>query len=624
MRAILSSLLLETKFGWIRNVLFIIISALLIFIEAFTDFPYTPEEHEEMSKTVRLFEILFYWIVILAIFRQCVLRDLDSREYFCQHPINYKYHFLGKCVFLCLINVLVDLLSFSIYELSEFYYGNSLGSFPVNNPTERLFAAMARSLFASGLILLIAIFRPFHFALLIGVLTGAFILIDAKPILENYIPLFANNFRASLFWSPVLWLLGMTIFEWKMTQTPGTARFFSLQRFGWIQKLHLTKIAPWAITIISVVLAFYLNRPQHELSPIQKVRKELMSSIRQLRNHENMDTRNFSFKFQQEHQWIADELSTFAEQEWKQLHQEFGIRFSEESPIDVFIKQSDEHTLGSTRGAFIIINSATISSSYNKKATLKRTFRHELAHVLINRLSDYQFVDKADILGGFFHEGLAELVERNWNANDTALTREAALHYKTYDQDLIALLPKLGRFSEYDYDLNYSLGYVFWGEFVKIYGRGKVKNFLLALEELGEEDDQYKGLPFLFHKANAAKIDLYKVFQASKLAMSTVHEELDDQMILDTQPLKNFKAVRLESNLILIPYEFQNQAHALCKFREKDSIHTSTEKIKKWSYQGRMGGLCNPPGNKEGELQLLIYFDSGIDFRSRWIDVPKK
>ncbi|POZ50132.1 hypothetical protein [Methylovulum psychrotolerans] len=625
MKAIIQSLLLETKIGLIRNLLFVVISALLVFFEAFTDFPFSPhaQAQEYTSKDEQLLDILIYWILFLAIFRQCVLRDLDSRIYFAQHPLNYKSHFIGKCIFLCLIFVLVDLLVFAVRGFCGFYYSYSLGAFTLNTYTDRLVADIAGSLFSGGFILLISLFRPLHFALLIVIVIGAFVLVDAQPNSASYVPLFAESFRPSLFWAPVPWLLGMYLYEWKMTRTPVAIVGFVLQRYPRLQKLHLTKIVPVLITSGCLGFAIYLNWPEQKLSPIQKVRQELLGAIRQLRHQDSTETNYFSFKFQQEHQWIADELTPFADQEWQHLHKEFGIPFKEKPRVEVFIKPSDEHTLGSTRGTFIIINSATTHSADDQGENLKKTFRHELTHVIINRLSDFQFIENADILGGFFHEGLAELAEHNWNTDDPVLLGEAALHYKAYDEGLMSLLPKLSQFSDYDYDVNYGLGYVFWGEFVKIYGRGKVKDFLYAVGDIDAQDGEYKGIQFLFHQANLAKIDLYKVFQASELTMANVLKGLDPQLLAQVQALKHFKATRFETDKILIPYLFESPAHALCKFRQNDSLHTQTERIVKWSYQGNTGGLCNLPKHNGDELQLLIYFDSGIVFRSRWIKMPK-
>lgn len=173
MKAIIHSLLLETKVGLIRNLLFVVISALLVFFEVFTDFPFIPhaQAQEHTSKDEQLLDIMVYWIILLAIFRQCVLGDLDNRTYFAQHPLNYKSHFIGKCIFLCLIFIVVDLLVFAVHGFCGLYYSHSLGVFTLNTYTDRLVADIAGSLFSGGFILLISLFRPLHFALLIVIVT---------------------------------------------------------------------------------------------------------------------------------------------------------------------------------------------------------------------------------------------------------------------------------------------------------------------------------------------------------------------------------------------------------------------------------------------------------------------
>ncbi len=623
MNAFVASIFLETKTSMTRNILFVMLCTLLFYFSTFTDFPYAQHESEDMSTRARLLGELISWIILLAVFRRTVLRDLDDRDYFSQHPINYKVHFLGKCFCVCLLLILINLIDALINQLFGVYYGNSLGSFIENDVLENLSVYLTGSLFASGFILLLALFQPWHFALLIGMIAGVFQAIDNQLIMEDQVPFLSDKFQTSLVWAPVPWLLGMFVFEWKMTRTSASAKFLSTRRLRWLKKLHIIKLGAVVITLACLYFTIDMINDHKSNSPIKKLRNNLKASLRQLRNQESAGSRYFSFKFQKESQWLFEQLSRYADQEWQLLHKEFDMLVDEHSKINVFIKISDEHTFGSTRGSFVVINAETINSSYDKKTTLNKTFRHELAHVLINHKSDYQFVYRKNIFGDFFHEGLAELVERNWNTNNTELIDEAALHYKIYDQDLVNLIPKLGRFSEYDYHLNYSLGYVFWSQFVKMYGREKVNDFLWILGDKLAQDREYEGLQFLYHKASIAEIDLYKVFHATKKTLDLALESIDVQVKAQTQGLKNFKATRLESHKILIPYEFQNHTRAFCKFRKKDTLQSSKEKVEPWNYQGRIGGLCNTPENNVDELQLLIYFDGNIDFRSRWIDMPK-
>lgn len=622
MNAILSAFWWEARVCLARNMLFVTLSLLLVLLVVFKDFPFSPPEAEENAKEAAQLGFLIDLLLVLAIFGRSVIQDLDDRWFFAQHPLDYRLRFIGKCLFVFLLNLSVTLLSFAVHGLAEWEYGNSLGSISAN-PSESIATEMANCLFMAGFILCIALCRPLHYALLTGFVMGAFYLADAHPGWREFMPLWSRSYQASLLGAPLPWLLGMYIYQWQMRRSVAAGGWFGGRRGRWLSKLRLRQWAPWAVTLACIGFAVYLNTPRNTMSPVQAARTELANSLRGFDNQGSAESRYFRFKFQHGHQAIADALAGFADQEWRRLHEEFGIDFDEAGgKLDVFIKPSNEHQLGSTRGAFVIINADRFDAADRQALRLRKTLRHELTHVLINRQSDYRLANRKDIFAGFFHEGLAELAENNWNAADTARLQEAALNYRVYDRDLIELLPKIGWVEPYDYELNYSFGYVFWLEFAQLYGRDKIRDFLWQLGEFDDADRQYQGLQFLFHKARQADIDLYKVLQAAKTRLQQAAAGLDRRMLAETLALNNFKAAGLDGERILIPYQFPAAVGVECKFRRKDSLQSRSVAVDEWSYQGRQAGTCPRPEAQEDELQLLVGYAEGVVFRSRWIEAP--
>lgn len=630
MKAIITSCWMEAKISFTRDFLLIFIYSLAIFFEKFTDFPFQAETVESFTPVSELSMILVSCCIFLAVFCRSIFRDLDDREYYNQHPLNYQQHFIGKCIYISLVFVVISLIDFVIPLIRNIYYSSSLVTYSFSNLLDSLIFDLSSGLYMAGLLLFASLFRPFHYALLIILVSAIFYLGETWPSIKPLLPAFSIKPTSPLpylFFVPIYWLLGMIIFNQRMVLAPKKKTSLIIKKLAWLKKIHISKWIPIAITATLVMIIFRTASEQIdvETSPFESARAELAQSVYRIKNQTSLNSEYFSFKFQKHNQWIFEELSNYADSEWKSLHKEFSIPFNEEDiyMIDVFIKASQQHQLGSTRGSFVILNADAINASANKKQTLKKTFRHELAHVLINQLSQYQFSIRTDILGGFLHEGLATLVEHNWNPNDENSIKEAALHFKTFDQTLFEILPKSGYFSQYDYRLNYTLGYVFWGEFVKLYGQQKVQYFLSTLGSYDEEENQFSGISFLFHKANLANIDLYKVFHKSRMTLESSYTKLDTPIATDTKQLKDFKAARLDKDKLLIPYQFINPANVYCLFRKKESLDIENQPLQEKDYSGRKGGLCKIPQETADEVQLIIRFKNQINFYSPWIDVPE-
>ncbi|MBK8816145.1 MAG: hypothetical protein IPN42_11910 [Methylococcaceae bacterium] len=622
-KAILHSCRWEFKAGTIRNCVFISIIVLLTLFGTFTDFPYSPlEKNQEGEKIGRLFNFLTMQLIILMVFRYAIFRELDDREFFNQHPIDYKSHYLGKCLFLLVMSVAGDVLAFSVYDVADYYYGNSLGTYSASSFTNKLPTHLSNSLVGAAFIFLAALCRPFHYAVLIAVLTAGFWAVDSHPEIGVYLPFFSTGYGANLIWAPFLLFFGMYWFEWRMIRQPAKqAKFLSNTRFKRLKKLKLNRLLPITMTLVCLGLAVYVARPQPKMPTNRQLENRLFSTLSPLYDQELIETSYFNFSFEKQNRWIAESAAEYADRTWRQLHEEFGVAFDESATLDVFIKASDEHALGTTRGAFIIINANTVNAADDKQSTLNATLRHELTHVLINRLSQYRLVDKNGILSSFLHEGLAQLAEHRWNVNEAHLKQEAALHYNVYGLEILELLPKLERYSEFDYDLNYSLGYVFWTEFVNTYGRHKIKDFLKALADDDPDDKNFEGVQFLFHKAALANIDLYQLLQNSKRQFVLNLAGIDQQILLQAQQLKKPKTLRLPDDTILIPYRFEKSQRIRCIFRKKDSLETRKEWAKTWIYHDYTGSLCHSAKHAKEKVQIVVFFDFGLELRSAWIDI---
>lgn len=630
MKTILTSFWMEARISFTRDFLLIFLYTLTIFFEKITDFPFQIEIIEKFGPSSELSMILISCCIFLAIFCRTIFRDLDDREYYSQHPLNYRQHFFGKYIYICVIFVLISSIDLLIPLLRDIYYSSSLVAYDFSDLLDALAYDLSTGLYMAGLLLFVSLFRPFHYAFLIATVSAVFYLAQTWPYIKDWLPIFTlerSKLLPYLLYSPIFCLLGMILFEHRMTLAPKQKKAF-FKKLSWVKKAHPLKWVPTLIMLMMVGLIFRLvgNQIDLESSPFESARTEFMQSVRQIKNQTSLPSEYFSFKFQKDNQWIFEELSKYADKEWEMLHKEFSIPFKKEDQyqISVFIKASQKHQLGSTRGSFIVINAETLNASANKKSALKRTFRHELAHVLINHLSQYQFSIRRNILSSFLHEGLATLVDHNWDPNDKKLIEEAALHFKTYDQSFFEMLPKLGYFSPYDYRLNYSLGYVFWAEFVKLYGQKSVKTFLNQLGKYDEEESQFEGISFLFHKSNLAKIDLYKAFHASKLKLDASYKTFDPSIKMETKRLKHFKAARLNKNEILIPYPFTTANRVHCLFRKRGSLLDEEEAIfQQKEFSGRKGGICTLPKENMNEVQLLIRLKNELIFYSPWIAVPE-
>ncbi|GEM_PF-2067267 len=614
---------MEAKICFTRDFLVVFIIGLVLFFTTYTDFPFTPDDSEDLSDIAELAAILVQWCIVLAVFSRTVLRDMDNREYFNQHPLNYRYHFTGKCVYIFLVITIWDLIGFGIRLSHDLYYSNSLTVLNVYDTSAEFFQEIPRTIFTASFILFISLFRPLHYALIIGIESASFYAIQTWPSIESKVPLSTEDYFPNLLWGFIFWLLGALLFEARMTEHPREIASSWGQRWKRIKQVRALRWTPVILAAATASASFSLAKNETEISPIEKMKAGLMDSVRHLEDQSSSNTDHFSFKYATQNQWIKEELSATSDFVWKQLHDEFSMPLRSDLNIDVFIKASEKHMLGSTRGSFIVINAETIAASNNSKTVLQNTLRHELAHVLINQISDFQFLSRTDIFHSFLHEGLAQLVEYNWQSDDPALIREAALHYKVFDERLLNLIPELDYFDDYDYALNYSLGYVFWGEFVKIYGREKVREFL---EQLGKEHDRdgyYEGAQFLFYKVDLAEVDFYKVLHATTATLGAAYEGLDDHMKLETKGLKEFKAARLSEKTLLIPYYFETAKSARCVFRRKDALTTRSVQLKPKDYSGRTGGICSIPEVDLDQVQVSVKYGNGVKFRSRWSNIPE-
>lgn len=631
MKAISTSFFLEAKNCFVRDFLMVFISSLSMFFATFIDFPFQAENSEASDLASTLSLVVITWCLFLAIFCRSVTRDLDDREYFSQHPLYYRYHYIGKCIYIFLVLGIVSVMEFFILLLHALHYSSSLVALELADLVNNLWMNLCQSLFIAGVILFVSLFRPFHYALLIVIVSAVYFSFQTWPVLEpiNAVFLFYSlNALPYLTSASFFCFSGMLIFERKMKLAPKTAKPFFALKARWLKKLRISLWAPTVCTFLVAGTALYVtinqNEGDDELSAWSEAVIDFKRSVRKIKNQQSAQTVYFSYQFNSNNVQIFEVLAESSDSEWKKLHEEFFITFEEgRSVIDVFIKASQKHQLGSTRGSYVVINAAAISTAVEKKrAKLQRVLRHELAHVLINEISRYKFIANTEILGGFLHEGLATLVEHHWIPNDEVLIAEAALHYQVFDKTFYELLPQLVHYKEYDYMLNYSLGYVFWGEFVKIYGQQKVRDFLRQLGKDDVDDMHYERIWFLFHKASLANIDLYKVFHASKKTLRSAYEQLDSRYKTDTAKLADFKVTRMNEKEILIPYQFARPELIYCVFRQKNSLMTVAVRLQEKDYSGRKGGLCKITEGNQDEVQLSIHFSNGLNFYSRWIGIP--
>lgn len=614
----------EFKAGKIRNTVFIVIILFLTFLGTFNDFPYNePEATPESNKLGKLFNFIVGQIIIFMVFRYAIFRELDDREFFNRTPIGYKSYFLGKCLFLLIVSIAGDVFAYSIYAAADVYYGNSLETYSASRFADKLPKHASDSLFSAVFIFFAALCRPFHYAVLIAVITGLYWLVDTKPAYAGYLPFFSSAYQADLAWTPLFLVAGMYGFEIRMRSQPSkiSANRSFRKRFRWLIRFKIGRVMAVVVTLVCFGFGIYVSIPQESLPTAGQLEKRFFSSLTPLYNKNSLSTSSFTFSFEQQNRWIAESAEKYIDREWRRLQDEFGVSFDPADTLDVFIKPSDDHVLGSTRGAYIVINSNTVSVSENKQKTLRATIRHELTHVLINRLSDYRLVEKERILNSFLHEGLAQLAELEWRTDENRLNREAALHYRAYDLQLIELLPKMEHYGDYDYDLNYSFGYVFWSRFVHTFGRQKIKDFLVALAKKEPDDKDFEGTQFLFHKAALAGIDLYPILEDSKRQLLADSRDIDKSVLEQVMGLKKPKVLSVEKDSVLIPYRFDKSLRVRCFFRNKDSLQTRKQWLEPWPYQWQEGGICHAPKDSKEKLQLVVYFESGLTFMSSWVEI---
>ncbi len=635
MKAIYTSFWMEAKVSFTRDFLLLFLFSLSIFFLTFTDFPFQIIEevtNENVGSLAIFSTLLAYLCLFLAIFCRSIFRDLENQTYFNQHPVNYQQHYLGKCFYIYFVYILISLISFAIPLLHSFYYADSLTSFNLSTLFDHLSIDLSTGFFMTGIVLFSSLFRPLHYGVLICIVSVFFYLAQSWPAISHLLPSFDEEYPAPLpfiIYAPIFWLLGMLMFEWKMVIAPKQKTSFLSGKLTWLKKLRGFKWITFTIPFILLAVIFKMAFSEVETiglesSPYQKAKAEFMESVQQVKNQTKQQSKYFSFNFQKNNQWIYKTLSSYVDSEWEQLHKEFFIPSPKQAAykIDVFIKTSQKHQLGSTRGAFVVLNAETINNSLDKNTTLKEVFRHELAHVIVNQLSAYHFSDRTDIMGNFFHEGLATLVDHNWNPDDTAIIQEAALHFKVFDQTLFELIPKLGNFSRYAYKLNYSLGYVFWGEFVKLYGQQKAQAFLSQLGEYADEDYQYAGINYLFYKSKLADIDLFKVFYATKQVLASSFNQLDPLIKKEALYFKNFKVARLNQQELLAPYPLQTNFNQ-CLFRKKGTFSIDSSILHQKNFSERKGGVCKISKATPDEMQINIIFNNGLIFYSPWIDIPE-
>ncbi len=630
--ACLSSLQWETKLSFSRDVIVVLIMGLLSYFGLFFDFPFQEQQQIPYGGLSEFIMVLIIWNILLAIFSRTITRDLDQRLFFNPFPIHYRLYVLGKCLYLFLILLLITSIEVVLRLAHQLHYGSSLIPANYHDIIEEFYTGNSENVFITGLIVFVSLFRPFHYVLIVLILSAVFYASKTWPELAYAIPTLTmedRQFGPSLAYGFGLCAISLFLFERKMIYKPRLKSRSGKRIKQWLLELHIAKWAPVLLTLLLISASTYLVYERFDEtgsdSAFRLAGQALSKSIQPLRNQNYTETAYFSFNNAQQDQWIADLLMPDTDWEWQQLHHEFGLDFDpERQRIDIFIKPSQQHQLGSTRGAFIIINTDPVSQhSDTAESRIKNTFRHELTHVLINELSSNQFQIRNDILNGFLHEGLATLAENHWDNDQQVIINQAALYYGTLDQDFFELLPKIGFFSEYDYSLNYSLGYVFWSEFVKRYGRKKATRWLIQLGEPDPEDYQFSGIWYLFHKAALQDIDLYQIFYASRQILEKTYQKInpgDQQLAIQLQHLKT---VRLTKQEILLPYVFKPEQLATCHFRKKNALTTQSTDVVDRDFSGTQGGVCADPGGNPEQMQVTIRLQNGLWYYSPWIEIPE-
>ncbi len=138
---------MEARASFTRDFLVVLLISLIAFFATFTDFPFTPDEPEELTDFAELISSLLQWSILLAIFSRTLQRDLVNREYFNQHPLNYRYQYIGKCVYVFLVMSIWDLISIGLGYSHDDYYSNSLSAVNVAESSWQFVTEVPRTFF---------------------------------------------------------------------------------------------------------------------------------------------------------------------------------------------------------------------------------------------------------------------------------------------------------------------------------------------------------------------------------------------------------------------------------------------------------------------------------------------
>lgn len=325
------------------------------------------------------------------------------------------------------------------------------------------------------------------------------------------------------------------------------------------------------------------------LESIIEARNKAISAVE---GQEKRISQYFTYVFHKADQAYFDQLITVSDRLYEDLCAELNVEPSMDG-IHIFIRESEDHLLGSANGKHVVLNTATLSSE--DLGEIKSTFRHELAHVIINQLADYRFEYRKDILGAFIHEGIAELIENYWQAPDDTVQDSLALTTHSYDRAFTDIVKEAGWFAPYDYGLHYSYGHLFWYEFHKQFGRESLIELIQAIGRLDDIDQGYASFNFLYLKAQDLGMNLSPVVAAVTKHLQDRLKRNDLQQYAEV--LQHIKFRQQEDGRIIIPYHFAPDIRLICEFRAKSKISSTIRSAEPMSSGTGKGYVCESPGD---------------------------
>ena len=189
-----------------------------------------------------------------------------------------------------------------------------------------------------------------------------------------------------------------------------------------------------------------------------------------------MEIKYFVISFREESKPIAELLQREADGVYIKLLRELKIDPAEYRR-QIFIQKLDDHFHGQASGNHIFINDNSGKDELDSEHILN-TLRHEIAHVIVTRLTQGLLREKRDILNAFVHVGIAELIENDWQKPSEFMLRSSAMTLAASKLELEEMIERADYFASWDYNLQYQFCHIFWYQFVDKNGIDGLVSFL--------------------------------------------------------------------------------------------------------------------------------------------------